>query len=154
MAQKVYEEIIALFEYNPPPVKLSTKVTFSYPNVFYDRHLDLGLCLKHVKVLPSIALELSELVHEELLFLKSKGQPLPLLEHDDNCFISDYVRQKYPPQTTIWAADWVAQFYSRTTILNCAPVASTIALCPHAKAWSTILTFSGGPRTCSTSRDD
>ncbi|KAF8350310.1 hypothetical protein F5887DRAFT_1070496 [Amanita rubescens] len=97
MAQKVYEELIALFKYNPLPAKLSTEIAFSYPNVFYDRHLEPGLCLKHIKAIPSIALELSDLVHEELIFLKSKCQPLPLLKHDDNCFITDYVRQHFPP---------------------------------------------------------
>lgn len=144
--QQVYEEIAALFDYNPPPPTLSEEsgIALSYPNVFYDRHLDSRLCLKHIEASPSLTIDLSELVVDELKLLKSRDQPLPLLRNEDSRFITEDGRKRYPPRTTIWDAESVAHFYSRATYQNCAPVASTIALYPHGEAWGSILNFCEG----------
>lgn len=144
--RKVYEEIAALFDYNPPTTTLSEEsgIAFSYPNVFYDRHLDPRLCLRNIKVTPSLSLEISKLVEDELITLKSKGQPLPFLRNEGCCFVTENNRKTYPPRTTIWDAESVAQFYSRASYKNCAPVASTIALYPYGEAWYKILDFCEG----------
>jgi len=144
--QKVYEEIAALFDYNPPTTTLSEEpgIAFSYPNVFYGRHLDSRLCLRHIKTAPSLSLELSKLVEDELITLKSRSQPLPFLRNEGCCFVTENNRRTYPPRTTIWDAESVAQFYSRTSYKNCAPVASTIALYPFGEAWYKILDFCEG----------
>lgn len=136
----------ALIDYNPPPTTLSEEsgITFSYPNVFYDRHLDPRLHLRRVKATPSLSLELSELVLDELKILKSRNQPLPLLDKEDCCFITENSRESYPPRTAIWDAESVARFYSCTSYENCAPVSSTIALYPHGEAWGRILDFCEG----------
>ena len=90
--QEVYEELLALFDYSPPKVPLSDDLiaTFLYPNMFYDRHQDPQLTLKHVRLIPSLPLEISRIVYDEVKLLKNKGQLLPVIENDceDGCSFS------------------------------------------------------------------
>ena len=143
--QKVDEDLLALFDYNPPLICLSkdSDVTFSYPNMFYDQHLDSRLSLKYIKLVPSLHREISDLVSDELRVLKSKGQDLPLTSNsEDGCrFSTKTSRQNNPPQTTIEDAESVAGFYEKASFYYCASIASTIALHPHAPTWLTILDF-------------
>ncbi|KAF8334376.1 hypothetical protein F5887DRAFT_991484 [Amanita rubescens] len=149
--REVYEELIMLTKYNPPPVHVAqdSQVTFCYPNMFYDRHLDPRLSLKHVEIASSLPRDIAKLVRDELKVLKAKNQPLPPDTSDspDGClFSTKESRQKEAFRTTITDAKSIVGFYDQVSYLNCASVASTIALHPHADTWLSILSFYGSER--------
>jgi hypothetical protein len=143
--RKVYEELIMLLNYNPPLVHVAqdSQVKFCYPNMFYDRHLDSRLSLKHVKVTPSLPSDIAGLVHDELKVLKAKDQSLPPARsntEDGSCFSTQESRKTETLWTTILDANSIVDFYDKVSYENCASIASTIALHPHAKTWLPILT--------------
>ena len=67
---RVYEELLILMKYNPPPVHIAadSDVAFGFPNIFYDRHLDSRLSLKHIKLASSLPSDIAKLVYDELKF--------------------------------------------------------------------------------------
>ena len=149
--RKVYEELIMLMNYNPPPVHVAqdSQVTFCYPNMFYDRHLDPRLSLKHVKLASSLPRDIAKLVYDELKVLKAKNQPLPPDTSDslDGCrFSTKEGRQKETFRTTMTDAKSIVGFYDQVSYFNCASAASTITLHPHADTWLSILKFYGSER--------
>ncbi|KAK2460208.1 hypothetical protein APHAL10511_007799 [Amanita phalloides] len=148
--QEVYDEFVALFSYSPPLVRLAedSDVTFSEnPNMFYDRHLDPRLSLKHIKHASSLPLEIAGLVLNELRFLKDRGQLLPLIENEseDGCrFSTVECRESLTPPEPLEDARSVARFYSKSSFRNCASIALTIALHPQAETWLTFVDFCEG----------
>ena len=138
-----------LMNYNPPAVHISeaSGVAFCYPNMFFERHLDPRLSLKHIKLASSLTRDIAQLVYDELKILKAKGQPLPLARSnskDGCCFITKDSREGYPPETTRSDARSVADFYKAVSYYNCASIASTITLHPHAKTWLSVLSLYEG----------
>ena len=149
--RKVYEELIMLMNYNPPPVHVArdSQVTFRYPNMFYDRHLDSRLSLKHVKLAASLPGDMAKLVYDELKVLKAKNRTLPPDTSDslDGCrFSTKEGRQKETFRTTMTDAKSIVGFYDQVSYFNCASAASTITLHPHADTWLSILKFYGSER--------
>ena len=147
--RNVYEELINLMKYNPPPVHIADApgLTFSYPNMFFERHLDSRLGLKHIKLASSLTRDIAQLVHDELKLLKAKGQPLPPARsnsEDGCCFRTTDNRENYPPRTERSDARSIAGFYEDVSYYNCASIASTITLHPHAKTWLSVLSFYEG----------
>ena len=146
--RKVYEELVMLMNYNPPPVHIaaSSDVAFGYPNMFYDRHLDARLSLKHVKIASSLQSDIAKQVYDELVILKAKNQPLPPVTSDSQdgcCFSTKENRENETLRTTIMDARSIAGFYNQVSYFTCASIASTIALHPHADTWLSILTCYG-----------
>jgi hypothetical protein len=149
--RKVYEELIMLLNYNPPSVHVAqdSQVTFCYPNMFYDRHLDSRLSLKHVKIASSLPSDIAKLVHDELKVLKTKDQSLPPMrsKSKDGCrFSTKERRENGTLQTTISDVRSIVGFYHQVSHFYCASIASTIALYPHADTWLSILTCYGSGR--------
>ena len=137
-----------LMDYNPPPVHIvEAGVTFSYPNMFFERHLDSRLSLKHIKLASSLTHDIAQLVYDELKLLKAKGQPLPLARsnsEDGCCFSTKDSRESDPLRKERSDARSIADFYEDVSYYNCASIASTIALHPHAKTWLPVLSFYEG----------
>jgi len=149
--RKVYEELVMLMNYNPPPVHIAagSNVAFGYPNMFYDRHLDARLSLKHVKIASSLQSDIARQVYDELVLLKAKNQPLPpaMSDNEDGCcFSTKESRENETLRTTVMDARSIAGFYNQVSYFNCASIASTIALHPHADTWLSILTCYGSDR--------
>jgi hypothetical protein len=149
--RKVYEELIMLMNYNPPPVHVAQdpQVTFCYPNMFYDRHLDPRLSLKYVKLASSLPSDIAKLVHDELKVLEIKDQSLPPTRSknkDGYRFSTKERRENENLRTTISDVRSIVGFYHRVSYFYCASIASTIALYPHADTWLSILTCDGSGR--------
>ena len=149
--RKVYEELVMLMNYNPPPVHIAagSDVAFGYPSMFYDRHLDARLSLNHVKIASSLQSDIAGQVYDELVVLKAKNQPLPPATSDSQdgcCFSTKESRENETLQTTMMDARPIAGFYNQVSYFNCASIASTIALHPHADTWLSILTCYGSDR--------
>ena len=146
--RRVYEELLALFDYNPPPIAfVDYTEAFTYPNIFYDRHLDPRLTLKHVKLVPSLPHEIAQFAFDELKVLKGRGQLLPLINNKskDGCsFTTRSSRATFPPVTDATDAISVAHLYQQVSVFNCSSIASTIALHPQAETWGSILQFDEG----------
>jgi hypothetical protein len=147
--RNVYEELINLMKYNPPPVHIAeaSDLTFCYPNMFFERHLDSRLGLKHIKLASSLTRDIAKLVYDELKLLKAKGQPLPPARsnsEDGCCFRTTDNRENYPPRTERSDAESIADFYKDVSYYNCASIASTITLHPQAKTWLSVLSFYEG----------
>ncbi|KAK2467430.1 hypothetical protein APHAL10511_000665 [Amanita phalloides] len=148
--EQAFEELMALFSYNLPSTRMpeESNITFSYPNMFYDRHLDHSTSsLKHIKGTPSLSLDIAHLVFDELKSLKGRGQLLPPIYTGGKRSSSSLRvggRATFAPRTTIRDATSVAQFYHNVSYENCSPVASTIALHPHAGTWLTVLNLCDG----------
>ena len=134
-------------EYNPPPVHIRDASGLTYPNMFFERHLDSRLGLKHIKLASSLTRDIAQLVYDELKLLKAKGQPLPPARsnsRDGCCFITKDSRESGPPETQRSDARSIADFYEEVSYYNCASIASTISLHPHAKTWLSVLSFYEG----------
>lgn len=147
--RNVYEELINLMKYNPPPVHIAeaSSLTFCHPNMFFERHLDSRLGLKHIKLTSSLTRDIAQIVYDELKLLKAKGQSLPLARsnsEDGCCFRTKDNRENFPPRTERSDAGSIANFYEDVSYYNCASIASTITLHPHAKTWLSVLSFYEG----------
>lgn len=82
---EVEEELYNIFYFNPPSLSTNTvwvSETSVSPFFFYDKHLDLGLRLLHVKPLVSLINDISATVDTALLSLKESGIPLPPMGED------------------------------------------------------------------------
>ena len=120
--RKVYEELIMLMNYNPPSVHVAqdSQVTFCYPNMFYDRHLDSWLSLKDVKIASSLQSDIAKLVYDELKALKAKDQSLSPAEsnNQDGCrFSTKEIRESEALQTTISDVRSIVGFYHQVSLL-------------------------------------
>ena len=149
--RRVYEELVMLMKYNPPPVHIAadSDIAFDFPNIFYDRHLDSRRSLKHVKYASSLPSDIAKLVYDELKVLKAKNQPLPPSKSnslDGCCFSTKERRKNRSLPTTITDARSIVSFYNQVSYINCASVASTLALHPHADTWLSILKYCGSER--------
>ena len=149
--RKVYEELIMLMNYNPPPVHVAqdSQVTFCYPNMFYDWHLDSRLSLKDVKIASSLPSDIVKLVHDELKALKARDQSLPPAQskNGDGChFSTKEIRESEALQMTISDVRSIVGFYHQISYFYCASIACTMALYPHADTWLSILLCYGSGR--------
>lgn len=138
-----HDSIESLFNYNPPVVTTETswvaRTEVLSPFSFYDKHLDPKLSLLRIKSMPSIVEILSNTTDTYMKDIKAKGIDLPLMGFDST-FFPETKRIRTP--TTLTDAVSVARFYLNTTADYCAPVASTLALHPHAPDWMTAITWS------------
>lgn len=109
--------------------------------------MDLGLALKHIRLVPSLPLEISRIVYDGVKSLKSKGQLLPLIENgcEDGCiFSTEFDRKHVSSRVNITDAAAVAKIFAKVSHYYCECVASTIALYPHCETWLPILSFVEG----------
>ncbi|KAK2463017.1 hypothetical protein APHAL10511_004974, partial [Amanita phalloides] len=147
-AAKVLDEIQALFNWNPPPLKLlerqTRRSTTSRGPSFYDRHLSDNLVLKRVVRFPSLVTQLATNV-DDALAAASKTLPQTL-----GYFVTADERKlnKERLNTSVEDEKEVANFYDRTTGTYCACVASALALHPTASfsEWRSLLLWTQSPR--------
>jgi hypothetical protein len=134
-------EIEVLFGWNPysfAPLPPGKKLpTSTCPPVFYDRHFDDRLILRHVKRLPSLVRDLATNADRAL---RAASETLPPATIG---FVTAQQRKSATRNLPEDDSDekGVANIYNLTTARFCAPVASTLALHPKASMseWQSLL---------------
>lgn len=140
MASSIRQELHALFLWHPPALVPARKQSISTrPPGFYDKHLSDNLILRRVRLLPSL---IEDLVKNVDSALAAASETLPPVEH----LLPTMYREKEVQHMIKSVTDekGVADFYDKTTIKFCLPVASTLSLHPKAQfsEWDTLLAWS------------
>ncbi|KAJ8701786.1 hypothetical protein PTI98_000539 [Pleurotus ostreatus] len=134
------EEIQALLEYNPPPVRVPPTQVEDHVSAlsFYDRHLASNLALKRVVYLPTLLRGVSKTLLACLDLMDVQETSLPPIK---GSFPTKGWRDGTSIDTTSTDALSIAKLYEVTTGLNCDSVASTLFLSPQCSSWLPAISF-------------
>ena len=142
LSPEVFNEIEALFSWNPPhlelaPDKLKAKSTATRPPAFYDKHISAKLVVRTVVLLPSLLHDLAQNVDK---VLEATSNALP--RHLEGFITAEGQRRNVRKLSKVMRNETaVADFYHMTTATYCLTVASMLALHPSYQEWSTLLSW-------------
>ncbi|KAG5651123.1 hypothetical protein H0H81_009775 [Sphagnurus paluster] len=133
-------ELKELMDYNPPfrcQDDADPCPPLKQPRSFYDKHLDAGLLLKNVQIIP-LAAYLSKAVDQILEELEAKKTALPA-RYPGDLFESKASRRFREPDVAVVDADALADVYQATTAFYAGVTASTLLLHNRVPGWYTSL---------------